>query len=65
MERMDGGSSMKLIIVACVSLFFGVIFGWMMCAVFSINTTNEEWEVMVEELERQRYGEVHQEEPGR
>ena len=62
---MDGGASMKLIIVACVSLFFGVIFGWMMCAVFSINTTNEEWEVMVEELERQRYGEVHQEEPGR
>lgn len=56
---------MKLIIVACVSLFFGVIFGWMMCAVFSINTTNEEWKVMVEEMERQRYGEVHQEESGR
>ena len=56
---------MKLIIVAGVALFFGGIFGYMTCPVFSINRTNEEWEIMVEELERQKYGKVHQEESGR
>ena len=52
---------MRIIVVAAVAFLGGSLFGWICCAVFSINTTNEEWKVMVEELERQRYGEVHQE----
>lgn len=35
---------MRLIIVAGVALFFGWIFGYMTCAVFSINRTNEDWD---------------------
>lgn len=56
---------MTAAVVGCVALVFGAAFGWIMCAVCSTNKTSEEWEMMMEELERQRYGEVHQEEPRR
>ena len=56
---------MTVTIVGCVALIVGIAFGWIMCAVCSVSKTNEEWQMMMEELERQRYGEVHQEEPRR
>lgn len=56
---------MRTIIIAAVALLAGLLFGWICCVVLSVNVSDEEWEMMMEELERQRYGEVHQEEPRR
>ena len=56
---------MKIIVVAAVAFLGGSLFGWICCAVLSVNITAEEWEIMMDELERQRYGQIHQEEPER
>ena len=56
---------MKIIVVAAVAFLGGLLFGWICCAVLSANITAEEWEIMMDELERQKYGKVHQEESGR
>ena len=56
---------MKIIVVAAVAFLGGLLFGWICCAVLSANITAEEWEIMMDELERQRYGQIHQEEPER
>ena len=52
---------MKITIVAVVAFSVGLLFGWISCAVLSANITAEEWEIMMDELEKERYGEVHQE----
>ena len=56
---------MRTIVVAAVAFLGGSLFGWICCAVFSANITDEKWEIMMDELERQRYGQIHQEEPER
>ena len=54
---------MKTIIIAAVAFWGGLLFGWICCAVLSANITAEEWEIMMDELEKERYGTIHQEEP--
>lgn len=53
---------MKIIIITAVAFLGGSLFGWVCCAVFSANITDEMWEIMMDELEKERYGKVHQEE---
>lgn len=53
---------MKIIVVAAVAFLGGSLFGWICCAVLSANITAEEWEIMMDELEKERYGTIHQEE---
>lgn len=54
---------MRTIIIAAVALLAGLLFGWICCAVLSVNVSDEEWEMMMGELEKERYGTIHQEEP--
>ena len=54
---------MKIIVVAAVAFLGGSLFGWICFAVLSVNVSDEEWEMMMEELEKERYGTIHQEEP--
>ena len=54
---------MKIIVVAAAALLAGLLFGWICCAVLSVNVSDEEWEIMMDELEKGRYGTIHQEEP--
>lgn len=54
---------MKTIIITAVAFLGGLLFGWICCAVLSVNISDEEWEMMMEELEKERYGTIHQEEP--
>lgn len=56
---------MKTIIITAVAFWGGSLFGWICCAVFSANITDEMWEIMMDELEKERYGKVHQEKSGR
>lgn len=56
---------MKIIVVAAVAFLGGSLFGWICCAVLSVNISDEEWEMMMGELEKERYGTIHQEESGR
>lgn len=53
---------MKIIVVAAVAFLGGSLFGWICCAVLSANITAKEWEIMMDELEKGRYGTIHQEE---
>lgn len=46
---------MRIIVVAAVAFLGGLLFGWICCAVFSANITAEEWEIMMAELEKERY----------
>ena len=53
---------LKIIVVAAVAFLGGSLFGWICCAVLSANITAKEWEIMMDELEKGRYGTIHQEE---
>ena len=53
---------MKIIVVAAVAFLGGSLFGWICCAVLSANITAEEWEIMMDELEKERYGSTQWEE---
>lgn len=55
----------RIIVVAAVAFLGGSLFGWICCAVLSANITAEEWEIMMDELEKERYGTIHQEESKR
>lgn len=46
---------MRTIIITAVALLAGLLFGWICCAVLSANITDEEWEMMMGELEKERY----------
>lgn len=46
---------MRIIVVAAVAFLGGSLFGWICCAVLSANITAEEWEIMMAELEKERY----------
>jgi len=52
---------LKIIVVAAVACLGGLLFGWICCAVLSANITDEVWEIMMDELEKERYGKAHQE----
>lgn len=44
---------MKTIIITAVASLGGLLFGWIYCEVLSANITDEVWEIMMEELERE------------
>lgn len=41
---------MRIIVVAAVAFLGGSLFGWICCAVFSANITDEKWEIMMDDL---------------
>lgn len=49
---------MKTIIITAVAFWGGLLFGWISCAVLSVNASDREWEDIVEEQD----GKIHQEE---
>lgn len=46
---------MKTIIITAVAFLGGLFFGWICCEVLSANITDEEWKIMMAELEKERY----------
>lgn len=46
---------MKTIIITAVAFLGGLLFGWICCEVLSVNITDEEWKIMMAELEKERY----------
>lgn len=48
---------MKTIIITAVAFLGGSLFGWISCAVLSVNASDREWEDIVEEQD----GEIRQE----
>ena len=45
---------MKTIIITAVAFLGGLFFGWICCEALSANITDEEWKIMMAELEKER-----------